>query len=61
MKIATTLMLVVFAASAHAQVLAPKGAKGTLKVEYVFTSSGKYIRARRKSIDNWNVSVASSA
>ena len=42
MKIATALLLVTFAASAHAEVLVPKGSKGTLTVEYVFTSSGKY-------------------
>jgi hypothetical protein len=55
MKIATTLMLVAFAASAHAEVLAPTGAKGTLKVEYVFTSSGKYTTGSKEQIDTWNV------
>jgi hypothetical protein len=48
-------LLVIFAASAHAEVLVPKGAKGTLTVEYVFTSSGKYITGKKEAIDDWNV------
>ena len=40
---------------AHADLLAPKGAKAQLKVEYVFTSSGKYITGAKERIDIWNV------
>ena len=31
------------------------GRKGALKVEYVFTSSGKYITGKKEAIDTWNV------
>jgi hypothetical protein len=54
MKFAMAL-LVVCAVSAHAEVLVPKGAKGTLTVEYVFTSSGKYTTGKREAIDTWSV------
>ena len=40
---------------AHAELLAPKGAKAQLKVEYVFTSSGKVITGAKERIDIWNV------
>jgi hypothetical protein len=40
---------------AHAELLAPKGAKAQLKVEYVFTSSGKYTTGAKERIDTWNV------
>ena len=55
MKYAFVLLLVTVAGSAHAQLLAPKGATGTLKVEYVFTSSGKYTTGSKEQIDTWNV------
>ena len=42
-------------AAAHAELLAPKGAKATLTVEYVFTSSGKYTTGKKEQIDTWNV------
>ena len=42
-------------AAAHAELLAPKGAKAQLKVEYVFTSSGKYTTGKKERIDTWNV------
>ena len=40
---------------AHAELLAPKGAKAQLKVEYVFASSGKVITGSKERIDIWNV------
>ncbi len=40
---------------AHAQLLVPKGAKAQVKVEYVFTSSGKYTSPAKEVIDNWSV------
>ena len=40
---------------ANAELLAPKGAKAQLKVEYVFTSSGKYTSPAKDVIDNWSV------
>ena len=43
------------ASLAHAELLAPKGAKAQLKVEYVFTSSGKYTTGAKERIDIWNV------
>src|SRR4051794_35011667 len=43
------------ASLAHADLLAPKGAKAQLKVEYVFTSSGKYTTGHKERIDTWNV------
>jgi hypothetical protein len=55
MKIATALLLVTFTASAHAEMLVPKGAKGTLTVEYVFTSAGKYSPPSKETIDIWSV------
>lgn len=55
MKIATALLLATFAVSAHAQLLVPKGAKGTLTVDYVFTSSGKYTTGKKEAIDIWSV------
>lgn len=54
MKIAMALMAV-YAVSAQAEVLVPKGAKGTLTVDYVFTSSGKYTTPSKEQIDVWNV------
>ena len=42
-------------AAAHAELLAPKGAKAQLTVEYVFTSSGKYTTGKKERIDIWNV------
>ena len=54
MKFAMAL-LVICAASAHAELLVPKGAKAQLKVEYVFTSSGKYTTGKKEAIDTWNV------
>ena len=53
MKIATALLLVAISASAHAELLAPKGAKGQLKVEYVFVSSGGYTSAAKDVITKW--------
>lgn len=55
MKFTTTLLLVLYAASAHAELLAPQGAKGTLTVEYVFTSAGHYTSPAKDVIDNWSV------
>lgn len=55
MKIATALLLVAFAASAHAELLAPKGAKGQLKVEYVFVSSGGFTAQAKDVITKWRV------
>ncbi|HUQ09410.1 MAG TPA: hypothetical protein VM146_03775 [Steroidobacteraceae bacterium] len=55
MKIAMALLLVAFAASAHAELLAPKGAKGQLKVEYVFVSSGGYTAPAKDVITKWRV------
>ena len=55
MKIAMALLLVMFTASTYAEVLVPKGAKGTLTVEYVFTSSGKYTTGKKEAIDTWSV------
>ncbi len=55
MKYAFVLFLVTVATSAHGQVLAPSGAKGTLKVEYVFTSSGNHTTGKKEQIDIWNV------
>ncbi|HYJ42191.1 MAG TPA: hypothetical protein VEW08_15465 [Steroidobacteraceae bacterium] len=54
MKFAMAL-LVICATSAHAEVLVPKGAKGTLTVEYVFTSAGKYTTGKKEAIDTWSV------
>src|SRR3954471_13491247 len=54
MKIAITLFVVLFAAGAHAELFVPKGAKGTLKVEYVFTSSGNTGNASRGAINSWS-------
>jgi hypothetical protein len=51
MKIATALLLVTIAASAHAELLAPKGAKAQLKVEYVFTSAGTYVAPAKDAND----------
>ncbi|HUR20967.1 MAG TPA: hypothetical protein VMZ90_09190 [Vicinamibacterales bacterium] len=55
MRIATALLLVAFAASAHAEPLAPKGAKGQLKVEYVFASSGGFTAPAKDVITKWRV------
>lgn len=55
MKIAMALLLATFVASAHAELLVPKGAKGTLTVEYVFTSAGKYSPQSKETIDIWSV------
>jgi hypothetical protein len=55
MKIAMALLLVACAASAHAELLAPKGAKGQLKVEYVFVSSGGSTAAAKDVITQWRV------
>ncbi len=55
MKYATALLLMTVVASAHADVLVPKGAKGTLTVEYVFTSAGKHTTGSKEQIDIWNV------
>jgi hypothetical protein len=49
------LLLVTLAASAHAELLVPKGAKALLTVEYVFASSGKYTTPAKEQIDIWNV------
>jgi hypothetical protein len=54
MKIAFTLLIVLFTAGAHAELLVPKGAKGTLKVEYVFTSGGSSGSASRGDINIWS-------
>ena len=40
---------------AHAELLAPRGTKATLTVEYVFASSGKHITGSKEAIDIWNV------
>jgi len=48
-------LLATFAVSAHADLLAPKGAKGQLKVEYVFVSSGGYTAAAKDVITKWRV------
>jgi hypothetical protein len=42
-------------AAAHAELLAPKGAKAQLKVEYVFTSSGNHTTGAKEQIDVWSV------
>jgi hypothetical protein len=55
MKIAMALLLVAFTVSAHAELLAPKGAKGQLKVEYVFVSSGGSTAAAKDVITKWRV------
>lgn len=55
MKYAFVLLLATVAGSAHAEPLAPKGAKGTLTVEYTFTSSGNYAPPSKEVIDNWSV------
>ena len=55
MKIVTALLLVTFAVSAQAELLAPKGAKGQLKVEYVFVSSGGTTAAAKDVITKWRV------
>ena len=55
MKIATALLLVAISASAHAELVAPKGAKGQLKVEYVFVSSGGYTAPAKDLITKWRV------
>jgi hypothetical protein len=55
MKIATTLLLAMFAAAAHAQLLVPKGAKAVLTVDYAFASSGKHITGKKEAIDDWSV------
>jgi hypothetical protein len=55
MKIGMALLLATFAVSAHAQLLAPKGAKGQLKVEYVFVSSGGYTAPAKDVITKWRV------
>ena len=55
MKIATALLLVAFAASAHAELLAPKAARAELKVEYVYTSAGSYIAPAKDMNNQWRV------
>jgi hypothetical protein len=55
MKYALVLLLVTVAGSAHAQLLAPTGAKAQLTVEYKFTSSGGYTSPAKDVIDKWNV------
>jgi hypothetical protein len=55
MKIAMALLLVAFTVSAHAELLAPKGAKGQLNVEYVFVSSGGSTAAAKDVITKWRV------
>lgn len=55
MKTVTALMLVALATSAHAELLAPKGAKGQLKVEYVFASSGGHTAPAKDVITQWRV------
>ena len=55
MKYALVLLLAMAASSAHAQLLAPKGAKAQLTVEYKFTSSGGYTSPAKDVVDKWNV------
>ncbi len=53
MKAFLMLMASLAAVSAHAEVIAPKGNKATLRVEYVFTSEGKYVSSSRDQKRDW--------
>jgi hypothetical protein len=55
MKYALVLLLVTVAGSAQAQLVAPKGAKAQVTVEYKFTSSGGHTSSAKDVIDKWNV------
>jgi hypothetical protein len=55
MKTIISLLLVLSSTLAHAQLLVPKGAKGQLKVEYVFASSGGHTTSAKDSITQWRV------
>jgi hypothetical protein len=43
------------ASLAHAELIAPAGAKATLEVEYVYTSEGSYASPSRDQTSKWNV------
>lgn len=53
MKYVLTLFVAMFAVSAHAQLLVPKGTKGTLKVTYQFKSDGKVESSSKDRKANW--------
>jgi hypothetical protein len=47
-------MMSLLAIAAHAEVIAPKGQKATLRVEYVYTSAGKYVTSSKDQKRDWN-------
>jgi hypothetical protein len=53
MKHAIALLMMVFAASAHAQLIVPKGTKGTLKVNYQYKSDGKVVTSSKDRKSAW--------
>jgi hypothetical protein len=55
MRILIAALLLSLAASAQAQLLAPRGAKATLQVEYLYTAAGTSGSANGGAIDEWNV------
>ena len=55
MKYLFALWLISLTASAQAQLLAPKGAKATLQVEYLYTAAGTSGSYSASAIDEWKV------
>lgn len=55
MKYACALLMILFAASAQAQLIVPQGTKATLKVSYQFKSDGKVVTPAKDRKSNWRV------
>lgn len=54
MKAFLCWMVAVLTMSAHAEVIVPKGQKATLRVEYVFTSAGRYVSPSKDQKRDWS-------
>lgn len=54
-KLVLSIVVCALSATAHAQLVAPKGAKATLKVEYTYLSAGDFWGSARDTHDTWNV------
>lgn len=54
-KYIAVIVAAALSASAHAEVMAKKGATATLKVNYTFTSSGDYLSPSKDQRRTWNV------